>query len=682
VNPYAEFASAYLEAGFAPIPASGKNILKKNRHGRDKPWVTEEEVAKWSRLNASANIAARLPRDVIGIDVDAYGSKPGKDTLRALEDELGDLPATVVSTSRQDGVSGIRLFRIPDQYWSVIWPGKAGPGIEIIWVGNRYIIAWPSIHPDTGATYLWFQQDGDELICLDDIPDIAIIPFLPRDWCDHFARVDADEEIADVSNTADWIKSYGAGDMCPQMASNVSRAAEAMSSSAHEAARDGMYGIAKDIAAGHKGGWEASKAVLNAFLAEMGERSHARRASARSEWKRHFDGAIRRAVGSLKGASVPEQDPCAEIADMAGIRLVRRTDSVLWADDVPEVRLDWLQRPLFPFGSLVMLDGDPGQGKSLITETAVANAALGQDLVPFGEHCGRAVKCGIIGAEDDLSSAVVGRLRAAGWERGSRSVAFMKLKRKRGKIEQLTFPDGVERVRGFILEGGLEFLIIDPVTSFLGENVKSHVDASVRAALGPLGQIAGETGCCIVMVRHLNKNGQMQAMYRGGGSIAFSALARSGLITGVVPDSEGRFGLAQVKVNHSRRMPVALTYSIEGWEQDDDIPVVVWHGEAAISADELVAGERAKRGPDSFAQNEVRDVLRQLFDRRDTWPSNAVKSELKSAGATTDQKTVDKVRKDMGILARRVFRRGGIDQWVWTTAPDKLRVRGVDDESR
>jgi hypothetical protein len=52
--------------------------------------------------------------------VDAYGDKTGGRTLREAEKRWGPLPHTVISSSRDDCVSGIRLYRIPQ---SIELPG-------------------------------------------------------------------------------------------------------------------------------------------------------------------------------------------------------------------------------------------------------------------------------------------------------------------------------------------------------------------------------------------------------------------------------------------------------------------------------------------------------------------------------------------------------------------------------
>jgi hypothetical protein len=73
-----------------------------------------ENVGHQTRTRQSpGNIALVMSDDVIGIDVDHYGKKHGGDTLKALEARLGPLPTAVLSTARDDKVSGIRFYRVP-----------------------------------------------------------------------------------------------------------------------------------------------------------------------------------------------------------------------------------------------------------------------------------------------------------------------------------------------------------------------------------------------------------------------------------------------------------------------------------------------------------------------------------------------------------------------------------------
>lgn len=159
---YADNAHAYLESGLGyplPLPVGKKAPPPTGFIGRNGRIPTVDEIDAWCDRFPDANIALRLAPGVIGIDVDAYVKngvqKEGAATLRTLEKQYGRLPATWISTSRDDGVSGIRIYRADG-----VSAGQAGPGIDIIHHENRYIVAPPSVHPE-GGVYRWIAPNGD-----------------------------------------------------------------------------------------------------------------------------------------------------------------------------------------------------------------------------------------------------------------------------------------------------------------------------------------------------------------------------------------------------------------------------------------------------------------------------------------------------------------------------------------
>lgn len=138
------------------------------------------DVMSWAELYPDGNLCLRMPADVIGIDVDAYGAKTGADALAEAEQRWGALPATVLTTSREDGVSGIRLYRIPagvELAEGIEFPELGVGDIEIVQRHHRYALAWPSIHPE-GRGYWWRNSDGQIV----GIPAVDELPELPAAW--------------------------------------------------------------------------------------------------------------------------------------------------------------------------------------------------------------------------------------------------------------------------------------------------------------------------------------------------------------------------------------------------------------------------------------------------------------------------------------------------------------------
>ena len=159
-DPYADAYALYWQAGWRgilPLPYAKKKNPPAGFTGATGTDPTFPDVHAWADgTGGKHNICLRMPANIIGIDVDAYGDKSGAITLAAREEQWGPLPPTWRTTSRDDGVSGIRLYRIPE---GLAWPGVVGPGIETVRRDHRYAVAWPSVHPE-GGTYRWIDADG------------------------------------------------------------------------------------------------------------------------------------------------------------------------------------------------------------------------------------------------------------------------------------------------------------------------------------------------------------------------------------------------------------------------------------------------------------------------------------------------------------------------------------------
>jgi hypothetical protein len=221
------------------------------------------------------------------------------------------------------------------------------------------------------------------------------------------------------------------------------------------------------------------------------------------------------------------------------------------AASVAPVDIDWLWSGFLPLGSLNLLYGGEGDGKSVLTAMLAALATRG--LLP-GELSGKPTDVEFVAYEDDQAAVIVPRLLAAGadlnrvWFHG-------------GELgdEPLTLPDDAEAFGHAIKARGSRLVIVDPLPDALREGLKDNNNGDVRKALVPLHAMAQATGACVLGVTHPNK-GATEAANKVMGSRAWRSVPRAVLIYGPDPDdAEGNTRILAVsKANYARKQSVKV----------------------------------------------------------------------------------------------------------------------------
>src|SRR5215211_2751581 len=169
----------------------------------------------------------------------------------------------------------------------------------------------------------------------------------------------------------------------------------------------------------------------------------------------------------------------------------------------------WFWRGRIPLGKITVLDGDPGSGKSVLATDLAARLSVGRTF-PDGHECEPAGSI-LLNAEDDPADTIRPRLDAAGGDPDKVLVLAGE--------RHLNLSDDVEYIEGAIREIDAKLVVVDPLMAFFSPGVNTHKDAEVRQALVPVKGLAERTGAAIVLIRHLNKAGGVNPLYRGGGSI-------------------------------------------------------------------------------------------------------------------------------------------------------------------
>lgn len=213
---------------------------------------------------------------------------------------------------------------------------------------------------------------------------------------------------------------------------------------------------------------------------------------------------------------------------------------VVAASEVVPERVRYLWYPYIPAGKLTMLEGDPGMGKSWLT-CAIATAASRGLPLPGQEslrhlHPNPVLFCS---AEDGIGDTLVPRLQFMGADLAK--IVFV--------TENFTLDGpGVARLEETMRRFAATIVFIDPIVAYVGGKMDMHRANEVRDVLKALSLAAERTGCAVVVVRHLRKAESKNALYRGVGSIDFTAAARSVLVVGYAKDGVTRL-LRHIKCN-------------------------------------------------------------------------------------------------------------------------------------
>jgi putative DNA primase/helicase len=323
-----------------------------------------------------------------------------------------------------------------------------------------------------------------------------------------------------------------------------------------------------------------------------------------------------------------------------------------WKDelccDVAPAALDWLWPRYLARGKLVILDGDPGMGKSVLTIALIARLTRGGAL-PDGVMLTRPYTCVLLSAEDAAADTIRPRAEAAGVD-----LARLVVPNFGQRVPR--FPEDLAALEGLIRERGAELVVIDPLMAFLPPKVAANLDQCVRQALTPLATIAAETGCAILLVRHLTKTGRDRAVHRGQGSMGIVASVRTALFVAPHPQDPNARVLAVSKSNVGQAPPALGFRVVELSGQ----PAIEWTGPVEVTADDVSQTRRV-------------EVVR-MRDRACDWlkralaggPRTAADLYAAAAKAGIPERSLDRAKQSLGIGSQRIHnRKTDRSEWYW-----------------
>ena len=200
---------------------------------------------------------------------------------------------------------------------------------------------------------------------------------------------------------------------------------------------------------------------------------------------------------------------------------------IKWGNETELGDTKWLWKPMIPFESVTIIQGDGGDGKTTMILTIAAMVSQGikpptlfQGRLYPPESC-PSVTTFYLTSEDEVSDTTLKRFIRAGGD--TRRFAYSAELQHHMTLRE-------DELRSAIDQTGCRLLIIDPLQAFLPEGTHLGNITKMRSVFTMLANVAKITGVAIVLVGHLNKSEGSKDIHRGLGSIDIASAVRSVLM--------------------------------------------------------------------------------------------------------------------------------------------------------
>ena len=327
------------------------------------------------------------------------------------------------------------------------------------------------------------------------------------------------------------------------------------------------------------------------------------------------------------------------------------------ADVTPE-EVEFVWEPYVPLGKLTFLEGDPGIGKTFLALylcAAISNNILLPDQDGMLTQVAKQGTVLYMTAEDDLGDTLVPRLNMLGAD-----LSMIKcMTGYHNAVDDEEKPFTLQKLA--VLKKALEdvrpvLVVIDPLQAYLGNGVDMHRANETRPILSGLAKLAKDYQCAILIIRHLNKSGSSKAIYRGIGTIDFTAAARS-IIFVVQEPNTGRIVMLQIK---SSCASAGVSQSFE-LQPDHGF---TWCGISRFKVEELLASPLINNN-EKYAKSDKEEAIEFLNELLACEPLlvNEIRAQAKLAGISF--RTLERAKTQLGFKA---YRQG--KHWYWPQLND------------
>jgi hypothetical protein len=328
---------------------------------------------------------------------------------------------------------------------------------------------------------------------------------------------------------------------------------------------------------------------------------------------------------------------------------VTGTDILYLADLQPQP-VEWLWPHRLAVGTVAMLSGKPGAGKTWVALAIAAALTRGRDPLT-GETLEPAT---VLYASAEHAAAQVIQPRFAALDGDPSRLVVL---RQAFSASSMFSPDSaLLDLEHMLRKTQAHLVILDPWDSLLGPGVDRDHSPQTPPLLDRFSRMAELHRCCILLIRHLAKPYVGRPPRRGRASMDCSVALRTEFLVGSSPDAPTQTALLHVKSNLGPLAP-PLDYRIA---EDGNFH---WTGFSNLTQEDLLASRPTGAGlpKRKFAGQWLRDFLQ-------LGPQTQHSIEIAAERDGVCIATLRRAKFDIGVRSSKDGKSG---VWFWTLPPEE-----------
>ena len=316
--------------------------------------------------------------------------------------------------------------------------------------------------------------------------------------------------------------------------------------------------------------------------------------------------------------------------------------------------VSWLWLGWLPEGSVTVLDGNPGVGKTLITLDLAARVSTGRTM-PDGQPGPRKPAAVVLVTRDDVTRTVMPRLDIVGAD-------MTRIDHLPRDGDHLPTDADLGAILGAVVAAKARLVVLDPLLSIVPPSDASYTDQDLRSTLTKLARLAARTRTAVLVTRNLCWGKEHQMLERGDGIRTISGVWTR-LVAGPDPADDRRTVLRRMASDRSTKSVASVQFAVV--VNAAGMPAIAWN--TPPHAHESTRRRTRPRRQGRPALDAAVEFLRELL-ADGPLPMAEVAQAADSAGIT-----IPTLRRAKSLLAVESKKQGqprsDSQAWMWLLPP-------------